>query len=82
MVGATIRSATRSPRASAFAHTGSKRITGQESPKSRARVSSAEVGSLVIVYVKHIQAFAAQRRMLPSEPHQVAREATVIRHVR
>jgi len=35
----------------------------------------------VVVHVEHIDAFAAQRRMLSPEPHEVAREAMLIRHV-
>src|SRR4051794_20024966 len=37
--------------------------------------------AVVVVDVEHVDAFATQRRMLPSEPHELAREAMLIRHM-
>jgi hypothetical protein len=37
--------------------------------------------AIVVLDVEHIHAFAAKRRMLPSEPHKLARESVLIGHV-
>ncbi len=37
--------------------------------------------AVVVVDVKDVQAVAAQRRLLAAQPHDVAREAMLIRHV-